>query len=215
MAYQTILFDLDGTLTDPGVGITNSVAYALGKYKITVPERAALYKFIGPPLIDSFERYYGFSHERAVEAVTFYREYFSETGIFENQVYDGIGELLQELRKAGKQLIVATSKPEQFAVQILEHFALAGYFDFIAGACMDESRTKKAEVITYALEACGITDKSRVLMVGDREHDVLGAKEAGVASLGVLYGYGDREELERAGADIIAERVADLTDILL
>ena len=215
MAYQTILFDLDGTLTDPGVGITNSVAYALGKYKITVPERAALYKFIGPPLIDSFERYYGFSHERAVEAVTFYREYFSETGIFENQVYDGIGDLLQELRKAGKQLIVATSKPEQFAVQILEHFALAGYFDFIAGAYMDETRTKKAEVITYALEACGITDKSRVLMVGDREHDVLGAKEAGVASLGVLYGYGGREELERAGADIIAERVADLTDILL
>ncbi len=215
MAYQTILFDLDGTLTDPGVGITNSVAYALGKYKIAVPERAALYKFIGPPLIDSFERYYGFSRERAMEAVNFYREYFSETGIFENQVYDGIGELLKDLRAAGKRLVVATSKPEQFAVRILEHFALADYFDYIAGANMDESRTKKAEVITYALKVCGITDRRPVLMVGDREHDVLGAKEAGVASLGVLYGYGDREELERAGADIIAERVADLRDSLL
>lgn len=215
MQYQTIFFDLDGTLTDPGTGITNSVAHALKYYNIAVSERSELYKFIGPPLIESFQLFYGFSRERAAEAVNYYREYYSKNGIFENYVYDGMEALLRDLKAAGKQLVVATSKPELFAGQILEHFGLAEYFAYIAGANMDESRTKKAEVIAYALDTCGITDKSSVLMVGDREHDVLGAREVGIDCLGVLYGYGDREELEQAGADYIAENVAELRRFLL
>ena len=208
--YNIIFFDLDGTLTDPGVGITNSVAYALKKWGIEVEDRTALYPFIGPPLSDSFQRYYGFSKEDSLRAVEFYREYFRDRGIFENEVYEGVEEMLSALKAAGKKIVLATSKPEHFAFQILEHFHLDGYFDFKAGASMDESRNKKGQVIAYALEGLGITDKSQVLMVGDREHDVLGARENGLDSIGILFGYGSREELETAGATYIAETVSDI-----
>ena len=208
--YNTILFDLDGTLTDPGIGITNSVAYALKKHGIEVTDRTKLYPFIGPPLLDSFQRFYGFSEEQSEQAVADYREYFREKGLFENEVYSGVEELLQRLKESGKRLIIATSKPEEFAVKILKHFGLASYFDYIVGATMDSSRSKKGDVIAYALEVCGITDKADVVMVGDREHDVLGAKENGLDSVGVLYGYGSREELEKAGATCVAETVEDI-----
>lgn len=205
--YDVILFDLDGTLTDSGLGITNSVAYSLKKYGIEVADRTELYKFIGPPLKESFAEYYGFSAEEAGKAVEYYREYYVDKGIFENTVYEGIEELLKEIRDSGRRAIVATSKPEVFAKRILEHFGLAKYFAYIAGAAMDETRVKKDEVISYVLKSCEIPDRSKVLMVGDREHDILGAKKMGIDSLGVLFGYGDYDELKRAGATYIAETV--------
>lgn len=208
MKYTTMLFDLDGTLTNPGLGITNSVAYALKKYGIDVKYRTELYKFIGPPLLNSFQDYYGFSEEQAAQAVEYYREYYQKTGIYENYVYEGIPELLKELKAEGITLLVATSKPEPFARLIMEHYHLADYFTYIAGATMDnKTRVKKADVIRYAMQNCEAEDKKKLVMVGDRKHDILGAKEVEIDSVGVLFGYGDREELEQAGATYIAETV--------
>lgn len=215
MAYEYILFDLDGTLTDSGIGIINSVEYALEKCGIEVKDKNELYKFVGPPLTDSFERYYDFSKEEANTAIKYYREYFREKGMFENLVYDGIEKLLKELKVNNKKLIVATSKAEVFAKQILEHFNIAEYFSYIAGSNLDGTRVKKAEVIKYALESCNIEDLSKTIMVGDREHDIIGAKEVGLKCIGVLYGYGDRDELEKAGADLIVETVSDVGEVLL
>ena len=212
--YDIILFDLDGTLTDPGIGITNSVAHALAHWNIEVTDRATLYKFIGPPLSDSFMRYYGFSKEDAIHAIAVYREYFSTKGLYENEVYPGIPALLQALKAQGKTVVLATSKPEKFAVEILRHFGLYDYFDIIAGASMDESRNKKADVIAYALSQMDNPDISKLVMIGDREHDVLGAKHFGIDSIGVLYGYGDRAEHEAAGATYIAEKVEDILPLL-
>lgn len=214
-SYEYILFDLDGTITDPGIGITNSVMHALDKYGIKVSDRSELYKFIGPPLWESFEKYYGFSKEEAIKAVEFYREYYRDKGIFENLVYEGFEDLLKLLEANGKTLIVATSKPEVFAKKILEHFNLVKYFTFIAGGNLEGTRVNKDDIITYALESCKIPDKSKVIMIGDREHDIIGAKKNNIHSLGVLFGYGNREELENAGADYIAETVADIGRILL
>ena len=212
--YNTVLFDLDGTLTDPAVGITNSVAYALNKWGIEVPDRTELYKFIGPPLVDSFCKYYGFSKDDAELSVKYYREYFADKGLFENSVYDGVPEMLSELKSRGKRLIIATSKPEVFSKRIVEHFDLDKYFDFLAGATLDSSRVKKADVIAHALKSCDITDLSSVVMVGDREHDVIGAAHFSIDSIGVLYGYGDREELESAGVTYIAQTVSDILNII-
>ena len=208
--YQMILFDLDGTLTDPGLGITNSVMHALKKWGIEVQDRTALYRFIGPPLQDSFMQYYGFSKEDAETSVSYYREYFRDKGLFENEVYPGAEKLLSDLKAAGKKLAVATSKPEEFAIRILKHFHLDGYFDVIAGATMDSSRSKKADVIAYCLEKLNAEDLSQVVMVGDREHDIIGAKTVGVDSIGVLVGYGSRAELEAAGATCVAETLEDV-----
>ncbi len=209
--YNVILFDLDGTITDPGIGITNSVAYALKKYGITVEDRAELYKFIGPPLHESFEKFYGLDGLQAVED---YREYYRDRGIYENLVYDGVEEMLKKLNDAGKKVILATSKPEIFAREVLRHFGLTDYFYYAAGANLDGTLTDKAEVIAYALREGGVTDKSTVVMIGDREHDIIGAKKNGIDSMGVLYGYGSREELEAAGADYVAATVEELTRIL-
>lgn len=214
MDYKYILFDLDGTVTDPGIGITNSVMHALRKFGIIEEDRSRLYKFIGPPLADSFRQFYEFSEEETARGIEYYREYFTDKGIFENEVYEGMEELLAVLNRQGRKLIIATSKPEVFAERILEHFHLDSYFSFVAGATMDEKRVKKAEVIAYALESCGISDLSGVLMIGDRKHDVIGAHEAGVDVMGVLHGYGSREELEKAGADYIAENVEEIKKFL-
>lgn len=208
--YRYYFFDLDGTLTDPGIGITNSVMYSLKKYNIEVAERSELFRFIGPPLRDSYMNFYGFSEERAEEAVAFYREYFRDKGIFENEVYDGIPELLSELKKCGATIVLATSKPQEFAVRILDHFHLSEYFDYVSGASMDNSRNNKRDIIEAAIEALQISDRSEILMVGDREHDVLGAKACGIDAAGVLYGYGSREELVAAGARYLAESPRDL-----
>ena len=210
--YKTAFFDLDGTLTESGIGITRSVAFALRKFGIEETDQAKLDRFVGPPLIDSFMRFYGLSYEDAVQAVVYYREYYAVTGIFENRVYDGVVEMLQQLKDHGVRCILATSKPDGYANQILEHFALAEYFDFVAGATMDERRTKKEDVIAYALSQ---TCAENVVMIGDREHDILGGKKNGLDTIGVLYGYGSRDELEVAGADFIAETAPDIPRFIL
>ena len=212
MKYRDILFDLDGTITDPAIGITNSVMYALKRYGIEVEKREEIYKFIGPPLAGSFSKYYGFSKEEAVRAVEIYREYFSEKGLFENKVYDGIEDMLISLNKVGKNLYLATSKPEIFAKKILEHFNLDSYFKDIVGSELNGDRVEKAEVIKCVIDRHKIKN---ALMVGDRCFDILGAKENGISSCGVLYGYGTKEELRNAGAEHIVESVAELKKILL
>lgn len=217
--YKYAFFDLDGTITNPGVGITSAVAYALNKYGIEVADKTTLYPFIGPPLIDSFMKYYDFSPEKSREAVVFYREYYSVKGIYENIVYDGVQKMLEELKSNGIFICLATSKPEEFAVKILEHYNLHIFFDMICGAAMDETRTKKHEVIEYAIdriesECKTQVNKSDIIMIGDREHDILGAKKVGLDSLGVLYGYGNREELTNAGADYIVETPLEIVNIV-
>ena len=208
--YQYILFDLDGTLTDPEIGITSSVMHALEKFGIKVEDRRSLRPFIGPPLSYSFQTYFGLSEEDSELAIKYYRERFSVKGLYENEVYPGVEKLLQELRSRGKTLIIATSKPEEFTLKILEHFDLLKYFDFVAGATMDGSRGEKADVIRYALKISGIEDVSRAIMIGDRKYDILGAKENGLKSIGVLYGFGDEKELTDAGADYVAKSVEDI-----
>jgi phosphoglycolate phosphatase len=201
------LFDLDGTLTDPGVGITNSVRYALRQFGIEVGDRSELYPFIGPPLQESFERYFGFSSADAKAAIVHYRDYFRTEGMFENVVYPGVEPLLASLKTLGKVLLVATSKPEVFAQQILDHFGLARHFAAITGSRLDGTQVHKDEVIRCALERCAVAERNKAIMIGDREHDVIGARKAGIDCLGVLYGYGTRAELERAGADVLVETV--------
>lgn len=212
--YQYILFDLDGTLTDPKEGITKSVAYALNFYGITVDNLDSLCKFIGPPLKESFMKFYGFEDEKAEEAVEKYREYFRPHGVYENKVYDGVDKLLESLAECGKTLILATSKPTVFARTILEHFDLMKYFDVVCGSELDGTRVKKGDVILYALEQAGVVDKSQAVMIGDREHDIIGAKQNGLASIGVLYGYGCVEEFQEYGADAIVATVAELREKL-
>lgn len=214
-SYEYILFDLDGTLTDPAVGITKSVAYALEKFGIEVSDITQLNHFIGPPLLDSFMECYGFDKEKAQTAIDYYRERFRVKGLYENVVYDGIPEMLRKLKDGGKKLILATSKPEPFAKEILRHFGLEEYFVYAAGSNFDGTRTAKAEVIEYALEAAGVTDKSAAVMVGDRKHDIIGAKKTGLDSVGVLYGYGSKDELQSAGATFIAENVTDIVKLII
>ena len=213
--YKYILFDLDGTITDSALGITNSVKYALNKLNAPIPPYETLCKFIGPPLLDGFRDICGFDAEKAQEAVKLYREYYETTGLYENAVYDGIPEFLRALKENGKTVILATSKPEKFARLILEHFDLMKYFYYAAGATIDETRNKKDAVIAYALKECNITDKSLAVMVGDRHHDIFGAKQNGIASIGALYGFGNLEELTAARADYIAENIDELYKILL
>ncbi|HEM4698003.1 TPA: HAD family hydrolase [Streptococcus suis] len=212
--YQTILFDLDGTLTDSGQGILNSVAYILEKMGIEEPDTANLNRFIGPPLYESFSRFYQLNPEDTQSAVDTFRVYFKEKGMFENQLYPGIIPLLEELRTAGKTLVIATSKPEIFAKQILEHFGIAHYFDIIAGASLDSSRISKADVIGYAINQLEAFPKHAV-MIGDREHDIEGARMHQLPAIGVLYGYGNKQEFEKAGATMIVETVQDLKRVLL
>ena len=214
MKPNCIFFDLDGTLTDSGPGIVASVAYALRKLGVEPPEPEQLRPFIGPPLLWSFSHFYGFDEEKSKEAVRLYREYFTAGGMFENSVYPGIPEALERLRAAGFRLAVATSKPELFSRQIISHFGLDKYFEAVCGAAMDESRTEKADVIRYALDTLGVAPEES-LMVGDREHDVLGAKAVGLPCLGVLWGYGSREELTNAGASALAETPEDMAGLIL
>ncbi len=208
--YEYVLFDLDGTLTNPEIGITSSVMYALEKFGIQVEDRKELHPFIGPPLTYSFQTFYGLSKEDSNLAVKYYRERFSVKGLYENEVYDGVEKMLQTLKSSGKTLLIATSKPEEFTLKILKHFNLYQYFDFVAGATMDGSRGEKADVIRYALEISGIKDKSQAIMIGDRNYDILGARKNGLDSMGVLFGFGDYEELAEAGANYIAETVDDI-----
>lgn len=212
-----ILFDLDGTLTDPKDGITRCVDYALRYFGIETADLDTLTNFIGPPLIDSFMEFYGFDEGKAKLAVEKYRERFSAVGVFENRVYPGIPSMLKRLTNAGKTLALATSKPWIFAQRILDKYALAPYFTVVVGSELDGRRNAKAEVITEALAQLKIdeNDKSRCIMVGDRRHDILGAKANGLCSLGVRIGYAEDGELEAAGATYIAADVAEMETLLL
>lgn len=215
MKYKYILFDLDGTLTDPKEGITKSVEYALNKMGIKDVDLDELIKFIGPPLKDSFIKYYNYSEDEANQAIEYYREYFKEKGMFENILYDDIDELLSILKDKDKIIAVATSKPTVFADTIINHFNLSKYFNCIVGSNLDGTRTKKADVIDAVLKELDVKSKEEVVMIGDREHDVIGARQIGIDSIGVEYGYGSREELESSGANYIVERVGDLIKLLI
>lgn len=206
--YDYIFFDLDGTLTEPAEGICNSFVYSLGKFGIETKDKSLYQRFIGPPLYNSFSEYLPL--DKVEDAIRYFREYFNAKGKYENEVYSGVPEMLSELKQMGKKLILCTSKYELFARQIAEHFGLEKYFDFIAGASADESRSEKEDVLKYACEELGIKDFSKAVMVGDRMYDILGGKACGMDTLGVLYGYGSYEELKNAGATNIAETVEDI-----
>ena len=212
--YDTVLFDLDGTISDSGEGITNSVKYALKKFGIEETDYEKLKRFVGPPLYASFEKYYGFSHEEAVKAVEYYREYYNAGGIFELKIYDGVIDLLKALKRSGKKVILATSKPEIYAEKIAERFGFKEYFDNISGALLDGSRIEKADIIEYALKRVGNPDAKACIMIGDTAFDIIGAKAFKMDSVGVTYGYGDYDELSSYGADRIVESVNELKKII-
>ena len=205
-----LLFDLDGTLTDPGLGITNAVLYALKRFGIEPASREELYPYIGPPLTDSFQRYHGLTGEQARQALGYYREYFADRGLYENELYPGIESLLQTLQREGYTLLVATSKPEEFTHTILHHFLLDSYFSFVGGNTLDERRPTKAAVIGYIREQYPDMSGENTLMIGDRCYDIEGAHAYGLPAVGVLYGYGSRQELEAAGADELVRTPAAL-----
>lgn len=215
MGYKYILFDLDGTLTDPKVGITKSVQFALKKRNIIEESLESLEKFIGPPLKDSFIEYYSLIEAEALDAIEDYREYFKEKGIYENEVYDGIFDMLGSFKEAGKTLIVATSKPTVFANQIIEHFNMETYFDLVVGSNLDGSRTSKKEIISYVLNKLTFVDKHEIIMVGDRKHDIIGAKLNDIDSIAVTYGYGSLKELSDVGATYSVHSIKNLEELLI
>lgn len=210
--YPAIFFDLDGTLTDPAVGITTAVAYAVERMGFTPPPREELLHYIGPPLKDTFMRDYHLTDAQGDRAVALYREYFAPKGLFENRVYPGIPQLLSALKQRGIWVGLATSKPEVFARRILDHFALSCYFDEIVGSELDGRRVKKADVVAEVLSRCPCRP---ALMVGDRFHDVVGAHENGLPAAGVLYGYGSPAEMAEYRADYTFDSVAALHAFLL
>ena len=213
--YDFIFFDLDGTLTDSGPGIMNGFAYAIRKIEGRTADPAELRKFVGPPLKDSFERGLGYSPDVSEHAIAFYREYYNDMGgRLENSVYSGIEEMLSGLKTAGKKLIVATSKGIHGTEMVLEHFGLRKYFDFVAAA-NDTDRQHKTDVLRYAVSLCGANDVRKAVMVGDRENDITAARNLGMDSIGVLYGYGDRKELTDAGATFLAASAAEVESLIL
>lgn len=214
MSERFLLFDLDGTLTDPGEGITNCVRYALEKFGVFPQSREELYPYIGPSLTVMFQQLHHLTAEQAQQALLFYRERFSTVGMFENIPYEGVEAMLERLRAEGYRLMVATSKPEEFTVKILEHFGLSEYFDFIGGNTLQEARPTKESVIRYVMENAPAISRENTLMIGDRKYDVIGAHACGLRAVGVLYGYGDREELTEAGADAIATDIMQLEHMI-
>lgn len=215
MKSRIILFDLDGTLTDSKEGILNSIRYALRQMGEPLPSEEVLQRFIGPPLVDSFRDYCGLNDDRAWEAVRRYREYFAEKGLLENVPYEGAVELLAHLRSAGLRVSLATSKPTLYAKRIARNFGFAEYLDHTVGSNLDGSRTDKGEVIRHAMRQYEGVGPNGFVMVGDREHDMLGAARWGVPAIGVLYGYGSREELEACRPIHLAGSVGELEDLLL
>lgn len=216
MKYKYVLFDLDGTVVDSSEGITTSVAYALDKKGIPYEDKASLKHFIGPPLREQFMKCYNLSLEEGEEMVRLYREFYSVTGIYMNSVYEGIKQLLIHLRDSGSKVVLATSKPEKFAKIILEHLSLSDYFDFVAGANMDNTRTSKAEVIEYALNSTDAWNhRDSAVMIGDHSADILGARKCGVDSIFVTYGFGEISEDERLVPVSVVDSVCELEKFLL
>lgn len=219
--FDYILFDLDGTLTDPKIGITSSVQYALRALGIDEPDLDRLEPFIGPPLADSFQEFYGLTPERTKLAIEKYRERFNNQGIYENEMYEGIDKMLAALKKNGKMLAIASSKPTPLVIRVLEHFHIKTYFDYIVGSELDGRRSKKEEVVEEALRLMVPASlstqerKKRVAMVGDRRFDIEGAKAFGLTSVGVSFGYAPEGELEAAGADYIVDTVSELEGLLM
>ena len=213
--YETVLFDLDGTLTDSGLGITKAVQYALGQMGYEVPQRESLFTFIGPPLHSSFQKYYAMDEETSVEAVRQFRVYYNQMGgILENEVYAGVPEMLAGLKAGGKRLCIATSKPDAAAKRVMHHFGLDEYVPDIVGGTDDPDRNTKGKVIAYVLREFGI-DPGTAIMVGDREHDVHGAAENGIPAIGITWGYGDRQELEGAGAAVTFDSPDEVLEFIL
>jgi len=212
--YEYILFDLDGTLTDPKEGIIRSIEYALQKMGLQEMEESKLLTFIGPPIQRSFSEVCGMNEDEVTRAVHFYREYFTKNGMIENKVYNGIPQLLHELKEAGKKLFVATSKPTVFAYEILKFFQLDHYFTEIVGSNLDGSRIDKKEIIEWICQKYLQFSDGDVVMVGDRSHDIIGANMNGIESIGVTYGYGTRVELEQVKAGYIVATVEELRTIL-
>lgn len=210
---EIILFDLDGTLTDPKVGITKSVQYALSKLGVFEEDLDKLEPFIGPPLTSSFKEFYSFDDEKISKAIGFYREYFAVTGLYENKVYDGIEDMMMKLKNRGKKLVVATSKPTIFSEEILKHFNIYDYFDMVTGSELDGSRVLKEDVIKFVLSQFELP-KSSFMMVGDRKFDIFGAKNCGIGSVAVQYGYGPEEELMKANPDYMVKTVQELDKLL-
>ncbi len=211
---ETVLFDLDGTLTDSGLGITKAVQYALGQMGYAVPPKESLFKFIGPPLHRSFQMFYGMDEAASVEAVRQFRVYYNETGILENLVYEGVAELLSALKNGGKRLVLATSKPEAAAKRVMHHFGLDKWVPEIVGGMDDDSRNTKGKVIAHALRTYNIDPKTAI-MVGDREHDVFGALENNIPCMGITWGYGDRPELVNAGAAVVLDHPQEAAEYIL
>lgn len=213
--YRIVLFDLDGTLTDPKIGITKSVQYALQKMGIFEPDLEKLVPFIGPPLQETFSVFYSFDEQQVAEAIGYYRERYGETGMYENELFPEIPDLLAALQQAGMILVVATSKPTFYAEKILEHFHISQFFQQVVGSNLDGTRSAKAEIIAHILEQFPQTAKSDFIMIGDRKHDLIGASRMGIDSIGVTYGYGSREELSRENPTYIVDSIADIGKILL
>ena len=211
--YKCLFFDLDGTLTDSSEGIINSIIYALEKMNVDIKDKAILKKFVGPPLMDSYKKYYGFNQEEAELGLKLFREYFSVKGIFENRLFDGIYDLLEQLYNAGVELVLATSKPDVYAEQILEHFGIKKFFTHMSACPMEEADTTKLDIIKGALKMTSVKNKEEILMIGDTFLDVNGAKECGLDSIGVLYGTDGPEELKVA--TYIAKDVKELKNILI
>lgn len=213
--YTTYLFDLDGTLTDPKEGIVNSVLYTLKKVGIEELHIRELDSFIGPPIQQSFVERYNMNEGEVERAVFYFREYLKQSGLLENHVYDGIPILLKQLKDTGNRLFIATSKPTIFAEQVIEHFQLTNYFEDIIGSNLDGTRIKKEEIIAHILQTNEELNKEEIVMIGDRKHDIIGANQNGIASIGVLYGYGSETELTEVGATHIANDVKELHHLCL
>jgi phosphoglycolate phosphatase len=213
--YDIILFDLDGTLTDPKPGITKSIQYALAKMGIIEDDLDKLTAFIGPPLIPSFKTFYNLNDNEAKQAVEYYRERFSTIGLYENAVYEGMKELLEELQNQGRTMFVATSKPTVFSKKIVEHFGLLHFFTAVIGSELDGTRVEKNEVIEYVLSEINDYDVARIVMVGDRNFDIVGAQQNGIDVIGVTYGYGSDDELKEAKPNYIVKTISELREVLL
>ncbi len=213
--HKLALFDLDGTLTASAPGVIAAVKYALTRFGIEETDESRLRSFVGPPLLEAFREVYGLSHEDAAQMLKYFREYYNDRGVYENAPFEGVEQMLAALREAGIFVALATSKPEYLAHVVLRHFGLIEYFDFIAAATPDEARTTKDEVMAYAVERIPIEDPADAVMVGDRKFDILSANRFGLDSIGVLFGYGGREELEQAGATLLVETVEQLQVALL
>lgn len=212
--YDLILFDLDGTLSDPESGLIKSFSYALSRMGIDCSDREELRRFIGPPLYEEWQRVYGFSPAEAGQALDYFHEFFEVDGWCDNRMYEGIPEMLRALRDAGKKIALATSKPEKYAKRILRYFGISQYFDFEAGAYSDRIRDKKWEVLAYALEQFPSVPRERCVLVGDRKYDAEGAKICGIDAVGVLWGHGSREELMQKGMRVF-ETPKELLSYLL